>query len=661
MGLKPLEVDNGSSSSNKKDESGNTMRKDEWGEFYHKPADNIAEKLQAEKLREKFKQNKEKRMLEAKIKKVATLGEEDEFDDISEWVDKNREKERMKKDAEKRSKLLEEMDEAFGVGELVNSGKSKSKTKEYTAKNVQGLRVEHDLGAFGEGKTVILTLKDNDVLAGDDDTLVNVNMVDDERYRRNITNKKKNPRNYGYNVYDEEYDELGLPIDRGVLNKYDEEIDGVSKKQFTIGDTAEEEQYNHRRMLEIKAKLSGKKLESLNESVLKLASDTYTESELASFKKPKKKKVRKLRQKVQAKDLLPLDDGDSSQDHRRRVPSRHLSNVLDTDGDIDLQYLETDVKIEEEEDELEQILSKARRLKQTEALINKALPTEMTNIKTEVEIKAENDSDNEEFMNNGSTSKEFITLNQTAEFCRTLGDIPTYGMSGNREMDARDMMDFESDNDDVNEPTGEEPSTGTWNSVNPDLERPSLDKPIEITEVAILDEEPDVGMGVGAALKLALSKGYLEKEESNRPSNTRMAHLQAKNYSIEDKAHEHDDKFSRRDRFHSGPISDFKEKDNYKPNVKLEYIDDGGRLLNEKEAFRYLSHKFHGKGPGKNKIEKRLKKSEQDGLMRKMSSTDTPLGTLTMLQHKQKETHSPYIVLSGSKQLQGATTITKQK
>lgn len=35
--------------------------------------------------------------------------------------------------------------------------------------------------------------------------------------------------------------------------------------------------------------------------------------------------------------------------------------------------------------------------------------------------------------------------------------------------------------------------------------------------------------------------------------------------------------------------------------------------------------------------------------MKKMSSTDTPLGTLNMLQHKQKEMQSPYIVLSGSK------------
>lgn len=75
-----------------------------------------------------------------------------------------------------------------------------------------------------------------------------------------------------------------------------------------------------------------------------------------------------------------------------------------------------------------------------------------------------------------------------------------------------------------------------------------------------------------------------------------------------------DEKFNRRDRYHNGPTNEFKEKDNYKPNVKLEYIDDSGRLLNEKEAFRYLSHKFHGKGPSKNKIEKRLKKNEQDGV-----------------------------------------------
>lgn len=61
-------------------------------------------------------------------------------------------------------------------------------------------------------------------------------------------------------------------------------------------------------------------------------------------------------------------------------------------------------------------------------------------------------------------------------------------------------------------------------------------------------------------------------------------------------------------------MSEFKDKDTYKPDVKLEYIDDNGRLLNPKEAFRYLSHKFHGKGSGKNKTEKRMKKLQEEAV-----------------------------------------------
>jgi U4/U6.U5 tri-snRNP-associated protein 1 len=31
-------------------------------------------------------------------------------------------------------------------------------------------------------------------------------------------------------------------------------------------------------------------------------------------------------------------------------------------------------------------------------------------------------------------------LNATAEFCRTLGDIPTYGLAGNRDEDLDELM-----------------------------------------------------------------------------------------------------------------------------------------------------------------------------------------------------------------------------
>lgn len=258
----------------------------------------------------------------------------------------------------------------------------------------------------------------------------------------------------------------------------------------------------------------------------------------------------------------------------------------------------TDVKVEEKDDELERALHKARKAKQKENV--------MADMIGKTEVKDEPAEDN---MENSA-----IILNSTAEFCRTLGDIPTYGKSGNREEIEEELLDFDKDikqDNDLEEKEEEEDVSG-WNSVDPNAK--TAPPVIVDVEVPILDEEPDVSAGVGAALKLAMSKGYLEKEQNNRASNSRLAHLQAKHYSIEDKSYgDEGDRTNRRERY-SGPIQDFKEREGFKPNVKLEYIDDDGHVLNSKEAFRYLSHKFHGKGPGKNKVEKRIKKSVQEGV-----------------------------------------------
>jgi U4/U6.U5 tri-snRNP-associated protein 1 len=46
----------------------------------------------------------------------------------------------------------------------------------------------------------------------------------------------------------------------------------------------------------------------------------------------------------------------------------------------------------------------------------------------------------------------------------------------------------------------------------------------------------------------------------------------------------------------------------YKPNVELTYVDEHGRSMNQKEAFKQLSHQFHGKGSGNTKTKKYLDK-----------------------------------------------------
>ncbi len=139
-------------------------------------------------------------------------------DDASSWLQKVQEKQ----EAQKKAKLLEEMDEQFGVGEIVKNKIEQPKRieKEYTAKNLKGLRVEHDQALFAEGKDIILTLKDRNILQGagenldvdneeDADVLINVNIADDERFSKNVENKKNKP---GYQAYDE-FDEEGLVRD----------------------------------------------------------------------------------------------------------------------------------------------------------------------------------------------------------------------------------------------------------------------------------------------------------------------------------------------------------------------------------------------------------------------------------------------------------------
>jgi U4/U6.U5 tri-snRNP-associated protein 1 len=177
----------------------------------------------------------------------------------------------------------------------------------------------------------------------------------------------------------------------------------------------------------------------------------------------------------------------------------------------------------------------------------------------------------------------------------------------------------------------------------------------------LLEDEPALNRGLGSCLNLAVTKGYFAHEKEKKLAKKAKESIEAVNFTIEEKSHyDIDDKYNRnRDRF-SGPLTDFDEKSNYKPEVKIDYIDEKGHNMSEKEAFRYLSHKFHGKGSGKKKTEKRYKKIKEMESMNKMSSVDTPLNTVAMLVEKQKKLQQAYVVLSTSKGKQDQVTLHKR-
>ncbi|KAK6035615.1 hypothetical protein COOONC_26881 [Cooperia oncophora] len=121
-----------------------------------------------------------------------------------------RKQEEEKKRAEERAKMLDAMDEEFGVNSIIAEEKAKqAKKKErkqtkgeknpYTA----GLVVGHSKEAFTGVSDQILVLDDKSVLDDGEEVLVNPNLIDNEKYARNRELKKRKELQKGFDDVDE--------------------------------------------------------------------------------------------------------------------------------------------------------------------------------------------------------------------------------------------------------------------------------------------------------------------------------------------------------------------------------------------------------------------------------------------------------------------------
>ena len=161
---------------------------------------------------------------------------------------------------------------------------------------------------------------------------------------------------------------------------------------------------------------------------------------------------------------------------------------------------------------------------------------------------------------NGTTGAEFIgtfaddvssntniILNETSEFCRHLGAWRANEVTGMGESVSKDILEFESSL--KGGPGPEASRRGRWEEVNNDFS--DSDSEVELKKKkergpvtsastnTILDEEPNLARGMAGAIKLASTKGYFEtKEKETKGSN--LAHLMAKNYTIDDKIKDDD-------------------------------------------------------------------------------------------------------------------------
>lgn len=429
LGLKPLEVNEKPADDGK--------FKDDLGEFYHKPATNITEQKKTEKLKEKIKERKEKRNIEEKLQ-TTLLGEGSDDDDASAWVKRSRVIETQKKEAAKRAAMLDEMDAAFGVSALLPP-RAPPAPAPYRAPSLRGLRVAHQLDALEDERETILTLADKEILAEDpEDVLINVNIVDNERYKKNVEERKK--ARAGYQAYDEEAElQASLGFRRSVLSKYDEQIqpDQLDKdKGFVIGDEASLDAHRRRELLLAQGPAS-RRMESLALPQPQLAADYMDQHEIqAKFKKTKRKGKMRTKPKDEPIDADTYDAA---------------AAPLDTD-DTDVRAGAAALVVDEEETEpdteLHAALARARRLRLKEVQ-DAAVPKveELLERVKEEQVEA---------------GPEGMLFDATAEFCRTLGEAPAYFAKQNPHSPEHNLdMDVE------------EAASGAWSRVDVDSEKPA--------------------------------------------------------------------------------------------------------------------------------------------------------------------------------------------
>jgi len=546
------------------------------------------------------------------------------------WVKKMRKKQGKKPTAaEKQAAAFDDADEAEQEG------------AEYTAKDLKGLKLMAQADDFAEGKEVIMTLKDESILDGDGlregDALENVNFVEKATADKNNKLRGYKPGVSAYTGLDDHEWNADGSINteaKGVLTKYDAEIGGdVPAPSMTIGVETNEMQIQ--RVEKAKQdEIRGKIKENLNTLEFKKIKEQYTNAEMETFQKPKKK--RKKDKTKKKKERINWDEEEAKaigDDHGSRamrdIGKEKQRDYKIKDAQSKLAYQEALSKAtgktaeamerqyavaepeydSEEEDDLGAALAKARQLKQKKIGFTD-LETMAGTIKEEATAEVKKEEEDAEAAAEESEDEDKLVLDATSEFCKMV-EVDEVA----EDEEGEDMMPKEEEMDVEEEDAPRE-------NLDYDSDDSDDDKQEGFTK------ENLVSSGMGAALDFIRGRGSLNDTHESTTGRFNDKVMDGEYVANSDVDKETQKKLN---------------------SFTLEYRDKFGRKMSQKEAFRQLSYGFHGKGPGKSKIEARQRKYAEEQRLRKQGQNgaiDQPI-TLQALKVQQKGTRQAHMVIGG--------------
>eukprot|EP00421_Protoceratium_reticulatum_P019747 CAMPEP_0168392540 /NCGR_PEP_ID=MMETSP0228-20121227/18550_1 /TAXON_ID=133427 /ORGANISM="Protoceratium reticulatum, Strain CCCM 535 (=CCMP 1889)" /LENGTH=589 /DNA_ID=CAMNT_0008405883 /DNA_START=62 /DNA_END=1831 /DNA_ORIENTATION=+ len=497
------------------------------------------------------------------------LAKEEGKGGAAEWVAKTRNKDGSMK--------------AAGAPGAKPDGKKKKEALPETTE-VPRLKVRHDAKDLPEGESLTMTLSDKPILDSEgkidskDDELSNVRMLDSEKSKHNEELKKQ-----------VEYDPNKEKQD--ILEKYDELKTGPAG--FMIGGTTVGviDEQDPEKKLAILTALSQK--QSL-ETKAKLQSDYLTSAEMASFRKPPKRKTKRRK----------AGDG-KDQDH-----------VGDTAAALAAQAgRPQDAGSDEEDPELYEQLSKQRRLvrrsdqgamKKGESAL--AAVSERIQSLDDPEEKEERDK---AVLGNKAKDTENINMTATTEFCNVV-QTPLEKMDTMKHESFRGSTLYK-------QQVSQRKGVAAGDSKRRRAGAAGHDE--TAVDAARAEEEGETLTEEGLDLSCASGLAYLRARAQIGGDQDSHRYRKTDNRPLEMSTVDGD--------------------------IKLEYRDDFGRVQTPKEAFRAISWKFHGKVPGRKNMERRLLRLENEMKLKTMNPIES-LPTLRALRHVQHADAKPYMVLSGA-------------
>jgi U4/U6.U5 tri-snRNP-associated protein 1 len=567
------------------------------------------------------------------------LADDDDDVDVKSWL----------KNQKKRQKKIE----AARKAEEEKAAAEASRVAEHTAADLAGVKVAHDMAAFLDGDDQVLTLKDTGVLENEEegDELENIALREQEKLHERLDLKKKRP------VYDpNDVDETG---ESGLLSKYDEEIYGKKKKAFTLDSAAAtteladilEAPVQKRRQqavdLDVLGEYScnaqvdaaGPMLTNAGAEDAPAPTSDYLDASEIKVKKPKKKKSKSTRRRREDDDDV-LFTGDTA------------------NGDEPEQEMEVDSgaavftkkrKIVDDSFVDDEDLQSSLALQRREAL-KKRKKMRPEDIARQLREEAENEMKTED---NG------IVMDEISRFVDGLRAEPDEDRKPRKPKaeDGVTTMQDESSSED------EEMHDADHHHHHRRSREPS---PLAEVPATGVEEEKTVAQGMGATLALLRDRHLIEEgkgAEMNEKFRQRQRFLNELRRRMDlfdqetraqrerDRASGRLDRMSARDREewqrqqntlrdqHQSRVIDALFREGYRPDVELKYVDGDGRSLDAKEAFKELSHQFHGKGSGKGKTDKRLKKlaEEKRRMAQSMLDASQNVGMSSAASHQTKK------------------------